>query len=267
MANNNFLTISKAECEAAYKVILNNSDQKWETSELIANSGDYASACSLSIISLEELVKALIVFFDGQGFNFRNIKGMNAIFRNHRIRYFLLFFLYAMGLLNDELVKLISKIIKKPPSVLSRYNESIVWKKGYKSNIEKYILQKADELRIEIERFSKVDALRQASLYTDYDDGLKTPVTFSNEDYEILHYRLSKAREVGKSIISSFAYNDEDTIKSIETLKRDFVKNEYYLNIENAFRYMNDTRLNPFDAFMKSVFQIDLESKKESKQK
>lgn len=83
-----------------------------------------ASACSFAIISTEELVKAFIVFWDGQGFNFRKIKGMSTIFRNHRIRYFILFLLYVMGLLNDELRKLMSTVIQKPPSVLARYYES-----------------------------------------------------------------------------------------------------------------------------------------------
>ncbi|WP_346856866.1 AbiV family abortive infection protein [uncultured Draconibacterium sp.] len=262
MANDNFLTISRAECNIAYKEILINSDQKWKTSELIAETGDYSSACSFAIISTEELVKALIVFFDGQGFNFRNVKGMSTIFRNHRIRYFILFFLYVMGLFNDEIRKLMSKVIKKPPVVLTRYNESKMWKKKFQGNVEKYILQKADELQLEIERFSKLDALRQASFYTDYEGSLKSPVTFSKEDFEVFQSRLSQARTAGKGIMNSFAHADEDTMGTIESFKKDFVKQGYYENIENAFKYMNDKRLNPFDAFMKSVFQIDLDNNK-----
>lgn len=97
------MTIPRAECNIAYKEILLNSNQKWKTSELIAQSGDYSSALSFAIISTKELVKAFIVFLDGQGFSFRNIKGMQNIFCNHRIRYFILFFFYIMGLFNEEL--------------------------------------------------------------------------------------------------------------------------------------------------------------------
>ncbi len=260
MANDNFLTISKAKCKEAYIEILKNSDKKWNTSKLIAESGDYGSACSIAIISLEELVKALIVFFDGQGFNFRNIKGMKTLFRNHQVRYFLLFFLFVMGLMKDELVSMMLKIRNKPVSVLSRYISSILGKNRFQDKTKEYVIQKSIELNMEIERFSNVDALRQESLYTDFDGNLKSPVTISREDYEILHFRLSKAREAGKGIINSFETNDESTIGHIENFKKDFAKNGYYKNIENAFKYMNDTRLSPFDAFMKSVFDIELKN-------
>lgn len=262
MTGKNFLTISKVECQIAYKEILLNSDQKWKTSELIAQSGDYSSALSSAIISTEELVKAFIVFLDGQGFSFRKIKGMYTIFRNHRIRYFILFLLYVMGLLNEDIQKLMMKITRRSPAVLNRYNESKMWKKKFKSNIEKYIQQKAQELQLEIERFSTLDALRQASFYTDYNGSLKSPTTFTKEDFEIFQSRLTLARFAGESIINSFINADEDTMKSIDKLKMDCVKKGYYKNIEEAFKYMNDTRLNPFDAFMKSVFQIELGSNK-----
>lgn len=256
------MTIPRAECNIAYKKILLNSDQKWKTSELVAETGDYSSACSIAIISTEELVKAFIVFLDGQGFSFRNIKGMHNIFRNHRIRYFILFFLYAMGLFNKEIQKLMPKIIKRPPAVLARYNESKMWKKKFRGNLEKYIMQKTEELQLEFERFSTLDALRQASFYTDYDGSLKSPATFTKEDFEIFQSRLSLARFTGEGIINSFIHADEEAMKAIETLKTDCVKQGYYKNIEEAFKYMNDTRLNPFDAFMKSVFQIELGSNK-----
>lgn len=262
MDKKNFMTIPRAECNIAYKEILLNSDQKWKTSELIAQSGDYSSALSSAIISTEELVKAFIVFLDGQGFSFRNIKGMHTIFRNHRIRYFILFFLYVMGLLNEDIQKLMMKITRRSPAVLSRYNESKMWKKKFQSNIEKYIQQKAQELQLEIERFYKLDALRQASFYTDYDGSLKSPTTFTKEDFDIFQSRLYLAHFTGESIISSFLNADEDTMETIESFKKDFVKQGYYQNIENAFKYMNDARLNPFDAFMKSVFQIELGSNK-----
>lgn len=41
-----------------------------------------------------------------------------------------------------------------------RTSKSKMWKNRFQCNIEKYILQKTDELQMEIERFSKLDALR-----------------------------------------------------------------------------------------------------------
>jgi AbiV family abortive infection protein len=260
MAKNNFMTIPRTECNIAYKEILLNSDQKWKTSELIAQYGDYSSALSSAIISTEELVKAFIVFLDGQGFSFRNIKGMHNIFRNHRIRYFILFFLYVMGLFNEEIQKLMTTVIRRPPSVLSRYSESKIWKKKFQVNIEKYILQKTQQLQLEIERFSTLDAIRQASFYTDYDGNLKSPATFTKEDFEIFQSRLYLARFTGEGIINSFINADVDTMKSIERLKMDCVKKGYYKKIEEAFKYMNDKRLDPFEAFMKSIFQMDIDT-------
>ena len=47
-----------------------------------------------------------------------------------------------MGLFNKETQKLMSKVIKTPPTVLARYSDSKMWKKKFPGNIESIFRRK-----------------------------------------------------------------------------------------------------------------------------
>src|SRR5579859_8076673 len=89
-------------------------DQKWNSAIMLAKSEDYGGAVSLLIISIEELIKSIILFMDGKGFEFRNVKGINTFFRNHQIRYIIAFVMFAMNIIGEDLVKFILKIRENP---------------------------------------------------------------------------------------------------------------------------------------------------------
>src|SRR4051812_38270732 len=101
MSSKTFLTIPKKECLEVYKTILKNSDNKWESGKKLADIGDFGGATSFALISVEELIKALIVFLDGKGFEFRSLKGIDTFFKNHKIRYIIAYAMFAMNLFTD----------------------------------------------------------------------------------------------------------------------------------------------------------------------
>jgi len=109
MSSKTFVTISKNECLTVYRNVLEHSDQKWESGKQLAKINDFGGATSMAIISVEELVKSLIIFLDGKGFEFRSIKGISTLFDNHQIRYLLAYTMFAMGLFGDELMKFLKK--------------------------------------------------------------------------------------------------------------------------------------------------------------
>ena len=50
----------------------------------------------------------------GQGFQLRNINGIEVFFKDHKIRYFLSYALFVMGDIGDGLIGLLKRIKEDP---------------------------------------------------------------------------------------------------------------------------------------------------------
>lgn len=252
MSSKTFLTISKKECLEVYTSILKNSDQKWEAGKNLAAINDYGGATSMAIISVEEMVKALIVFLDGKGFEFRNVKGMDTVFKHHQIRYLIAYAMFALSLVGDELFKFLAKIRENPSEVI-RMDEAMVQNEEefFEKNIKQYLFRKLIQLKREFDWFSQVDIFRQDGFYCDYDEQLKNPITISSYDYEQVIQRLEKVLKVGKEIILAFENQDEKLTDQFKDIKRNFKQKKYYQHIENLLATVRQSRETPFDLIKK----------------
>lgn len=77
--NENFLNISQLACQKSHMTILENSDRHFIVAEKIYEMKDfYGIAISHLILSTEELVKALIIYLEGEGLHLRSIKGIKS---------------------------------------------------------------------------------------------------------------------------------------------------------------------------------------------
>ena len=229
----NFLTISKQECLIVYKDVLENSDTRWNIVNKLAKLGDYGGATSCTIISIEELVKALIIYFDGRGFYFRKVKGMKIFFRNHQIRYVIAYVIFVMNVFAQKLKKFILKIRDDPEYIL-RLSKEIKHENFLEKKLKIPLLRKLSELRKEFEWFSDIDISRQNGFYIDYSNVLKTPLNITSQDYIKLKTKLAKVRNVGNGIIQVFEENSPETALQLANLLNDFRKKEYYNFIEKA---------------------------------
>lgn len=118
-----FSTLSRQECKTAYQAILHNSGELWESGLLLAKSKRYGHATPFLINSVEELVKSLILFFDSEGFQLRQTKGVDTFFRNHQIRYVIAYAMFCMNIFGDELMKFIQKVREKPQEMMRLHEE------------------------------------------------------------------------------------------------------------------------------------------------
>lgn len=253
MASKTFLTISKKECAVVYKDILSNSDKKWESGEKLADNEEYGGATSLAIISVEELVKGLIVFFDGQGFDFRRVKGMKSIFENHQIRYLIAFSMFVMGFVGEELVKLAQSFKGRPQEFLILTNRIKTDKEFLRTTGTRFMLKKLVVLKNEFDWFSRVDIFRQDGFYCDYEEQLKNPISITKEDYQHVISRLEKVRLVGKTLIESFDTTDKIYLDHFAKMKRDFMTNKLYDKIGESLATVRQSRDNPFDLIKKNM--------------
>lgn len=247
-----FLTISKKECLVVYKDILENSEKKWEAASKLADMGEFGSATSMAIISVEELIKALILFFDGKGFEFRSVKGMNVIFRHHKVRYFIAYAMFIMSVVGDDLLSFI-KIIRKNPKKLITLIDKLKTLKGYiEDYFRPYVLKKIEIFKEEFKWFSRVDIFRQDGFYCDYVEQLKNPIKITQEDYIKVFQRLERVRKIGIAIIDSFNLEDENTVKQIVIMRRDFKQKNIYQKIEEVLNTLRETKQSPFDLVKQS---------------
>lgn len=248
MATKTFLNISKQECMTTYKRILNNSDNKWEAGKKLAEIKEFGGATSMAIISVEELVKSLVVLLDGQGFRFRKIKGMGILFKHHQIRYLLAFVMFVIGIIGDDLVRFLESLRNKTTKEVEVIMEHLISNKELlNQKIEEYALKKVAQIQIEFEWFSKIDIFRQDGFYCDYEEQLKDPIDISAEDYHQVISRLEKVREIGKIFITTLISTNETSQNHFLLLKKNLAEKQIYKKMEFALQHLKKTRENPFD--------------------
>jgi AbiV family abortive infection protein len=253
MSSKTFLTIPKKECLVVYLEILNNSNKKWESGKKLAEIGDFGSATSIAIFSIEELVKSILVLLDGYGFKFRNIQGIGLFFKNHQIRYILAYAMFVINIFSEEIKKYIIYFRDKPNELILEIAKIRGDRRYLEQKLKYYTFRKIIALKKEFEWFSKVDVLRQDGLYCDFDEQLKNPINISEEDYQQVFRRLEKVKEVGQIIIDSFTSHEYLYKDYIEQMKLDFRQNDIYQKISNALMKLRHSNENPFELIMKNI--------------
>lgn len=233
-----------------YVEMLKNSDSNWQSANQLAANGDYGRAISLSIISVEELVKALVVYFDSKGFHLRKVKGIKVLFKTHQIRYFIAYGMFVMSVFSDELRKFVLQF-HNDPNVMDSWAALMKDEKLLDKKMKYYVFRKIILLRRELDWFSQVDLFRQEGFYCDYVDRLKNPINISPEDFSYARQRLAKVRKFGKELIDAYNEDTETTREYIIKMRNDFKDKNHYGKIEAALKFLKDARMLPFE-FIKS---------------
>ena len=190
----NFLDISRQECLNSYIEIVDNSDRHFNVAELISQKEEYGIAISHLILGTEELVKALIIFLDGEGLQIREVKGVRHFFYRHTIRHsFADIFLIISTVLN-----LVMPILKRLKDLIHNENmrESMTEFEAailtnYKDKldeisndwIDKNIKQYVDRLELINEFWTNAEIYKQRGFYVDFNEQLVTPKHMSKDDY------------------------------------------------------------------------------------
>ncbi len=199
-----FNNISRNECLEVFPKIYLSANRKWKSAVTIAKKEDYASSTFLMISSIEEYLKALILALDGNGFRFRNIKGLDGMFKNHSLRYpvIYLFHLMASSFEFSESIKKEKGLIRKALFSIKKYTEA-------SSNLKWY---------------ASLDQLREKSLYSNFDNEvLQLPDSIGEEEYFKIQNNLIKVRYSFYSVLFILDPKarrcQEERNQFIETLK------------------------------------------------
>ena len=268
MASKTFLTVKRGENFATHVSIIQNSDIKWQSSVATANEKDFGSATALAIISVEEIIKALVVSLDGRGFRFREVPGIDTLFRNHSIRYFLAYVMFIVWIFGEDFKVLFSKFVNKPEVFIDFSSRLFNNDPEIQKQIEAYSLQKLEQIKSEYAWFSKLDVFRQDGFYCDYDEYFKSPIQITAEEYQKLSERMHAVRSVVKELIVSVWSEEDVYFNHIEKMKKFMLERNIYTHIENGLKDVRVTRSkNPFEVVATKFQKMDnnLDSKEKLK--
>ena len=251
----NFLNISRAECRLVYKNVLASSDKRWKLVKQLSSEEDFGMAISVSIISIEELVKAIILFLDGNGFDFRKIKGMNSFFKNHEIRFVVAYIMFVIILLGDELKALFIKI-KDNPNKISQIEKELQNESVFFERKKIYFFRKLITLKRELLWFSKVEIFRQEGFYSDYNGILKSPIETTPHEFWEVYRRLKRVRTFGLEFIKYVETSEESVVKQITQIKKDLKSKGVYKKIELGLLFLKKEKQRPFYFLINSLNNI-----------
>lgn len=254
MSNNSFFSLPREKLIELYPVIINNSDEQYQTALDINAKNKPGIAIPHLLISSEELIKALVILLDAKGFKFRTIKGMDIFFRNHEIRFFISSLIFILSLFGDDLFSMLDSMKKDPTKATTlltnfKNNDMVSMNK-----LKWYYLRKLVLIEAEMKWFSKAELFRQNGFYVDMKGNLLSPLSITAEEFNETKIRIDRVNKSIKYIIDGLE-SEEDMIKEeIEQLKVTFETNNYYELISKELENMRKGRKSFFDVFTSSVF-------------
>lgn len=253
MENTNFMTLSQDECRVVYKLILQNAKSKFEEAELLANNGRYNTASSLLIISNEESLKAMILFFDSIGFRIRSISGMKSLFNNHKLRYLLAMVISILSIFMKEVFAFILKTVQNPGNLKFLISRS----DDFESMAKDFLTKKLVEVRNEILFFSKVDKARQQGFYSDYKNGL---IVVTELEYIELNTKITALNSMISMAIDTY----QDVIDGNDKIMKDHLidlkkqlHGELKGKISDLIKRINKPDVNSYDDLLEVIDDLN----------
>lgn len=248
------LTIS--ECQKLYKEIIKNSDRRWKSAKVLSDDKDYGGAIRDLITSIEEMIKAIIMLADANGFEFRKIKDMDSIIRrNHTIRHLIGYGMLVLNIFVDDLKNIVVKFRQNP----SYYIELKENKFNIESFVKKYILQKVLIIQKEFFWFSKVELIRQQGTHVDLEEDIVSPLDLTDTDYQEVYSRMYNVRYIGKEIIKTLNSDDGEVQNGLSKLRKKFIIQGLYEKIESALETTSKGKKNPFGLIERKVRDLDID--------
>ncbi|UOB17512.1 AbiV family abortive infection protein [Abyssalbus ytuae] len=256
--NKSFMNLSKKECLKVAKETFRNADSMYNDGVHLAKNDSFGRATSLLILSMEENMKALILYLDGNGFEFRSrVKGIKSLFNNHKLRYPLALVLSGFNIFGKDIKEIITKI-KTNPTEIQAYMRS---KNKWESLAKVYLLKKIKQFISEILWFSNAEYLRQEGMYVDYDIVMKTPLDINKQDYQDVYYRINGMREFIVDFLPIFDERNEEGDLELKAhlikLQKELISEKGYERIGELLSKFNNKKLNPLEALLENVQELE----------
>ena len=233
-----YQNLSRKECGHVYLTVLENAKDLYEDADILgqAKKDKFGRPISLMILGLEEQIKALILFLDNKGFDFRQTRGLAGIFNNHELRYCASFIIFAANTFIEDLDFLINRLLKYAKDKKTSDFEEIKIK--VEKNMDRYgkmygiyLIKKWKLIFEEIEWFTKTGFLRESGFYVDYENGLRKPSDLTKEDYLGLRKRIDSVNDFCEKIMTELNSDNEFINKALPIILKHAKSKNLYAKI------------------------------------
>jgi AbiV family abortive infection protein len=189
-----FPTLRRDECASEALKVLQNAKAIWCDAKILEGCGSYARALSLEVFALEELTKALILLVDSHGFNLRKLKNLKVLSKDHQQRHVVIMIAAAFDVIGKELQKAV-RWAHDNQSLLAELGtdpEKLWQELGPK--LADYYREALGPAMIKLVEWAAIlGDTRTDGIYTEYRDGLYSPLFVGKEEYLLKKERLEGA--------------------------------------------------------------------------
>lgn len=229
-----YLQIPQEECYQAHLVVLGNSEQSWEEAKEFSEKEKYGKAISFQLISIEELIKSLMLLFDSHGFKLRSVNGMEKFFTNHQIRFVLAYFMFVIGIFGEDVTMVLSKFKEDPKELFKRVSRFFKGDPEMSQIVKRHLFRRFLQIEKELEWFTNLDLFRQDGFYATYDPKTKSSIIISKVEYKAFSEKIQHVRNVGKLLIESFTPENEKFSENLELMFSEINDSNFYDHLEVA---------------------------------
>jgi|SRR5690554_737523 len=182
------LTLNKTEKGKVVKELLKNAERKRNSSIILLENDDIASAIHLQILSMEEDIKAMILMLDAYGFKLiQHVKDINTIFKNHRLRFVTGFILSSLSYFKEDIERL-PELFRNDRLMKAILEDRTMYLKPLLS----HVVDRARQVKDELYLFSEMERIRQMSNYVDFVNEIHSPSNLTIDDFELVQKRVLK---------------------------------------------------------------------------
>jgi AbiV family abortive infection protein len=222
--------ISPKECLRLYPLVWQNSRDNSRAAKVLAANDLYGQGTALAMISMEEMIKCVILALDGNGFNFRSAKGVSRFFKEHNIRYYTGLLLMVASVFGEDVLTYIETVVKNPAELIAldkRFKVEGEMEKAALGWLRRNLLKIMEIMPF----FSSMDKNRQRGFYCDYVELFQSPSDVTEKQYLVTVEILEKVNKVAALIIGMLESTDPEIRKHIASTVNQFKEKKVYEKI------------------------------------
>lgn len=195
-----FLTLDKKESLEVSDHTIKNAIILQDTAKYAAGNNNFGVATSLMILSIEEIIKAQVLFFQGVGIRVHRIKNANKIFSSHKDKHQvasqLQFLKIIEGFINAWNYKPNKKKYKTDSKLMNTILNGLQDVQSFIEPIS-LISKSVEQMKGNVEWIEKANDLKNRGFYVDYKGDIKLPQDVTIETFD-------KASSINKECIDLY---------------------------------------------------------------
>lgn len=246
-----FMNLSPKECLDCYQEVLANADRHLNIAEMLNQNGEYGVGISHLVLGSEELIKGLILYYEGVGIELRKIKGVKRFFSEHKIRH-----------MASSTFFIITFFMRPIMNIGRNIKDALHDRKTYEElgDIERAILDH-DEVRVEaladeiaannqlvveacLNFWEEADMYKNRGFYVDFEDVLMLPSQVTKNEYDLALKSVILFKNECVNLISltqKLTEDDKDII--LKKLRKD-KSDRFYQSIDKMINILSHRKNN-----------------------